>query len=234
MNLPNEVLWIVLMLVNFLGILLAFRLFGKTGLYVWIAVASILANIQVIKTIELFGFVATLGNIIYGTTFLATDILNEVWGRKDANRSVWIGFFFLVTSMIIMQICLWFAPHPDDFAHPALSTIFGVFPRIVTASLVAYILSQFHDIWAYDFWRKKFPDEKFIFIRNNASTMVSQAIDSVIFCSIAFIGMFEWPVFWDILLTTYFLKWIVAACDTPFMYFAVKIKKAQQGGFRVD
>jgi len=230
MNLPNELLWIVLMLVNFASILLVYRLFGKTGLFVWIAVGAILANIQVIKTVEIFGLVATLGNIIYGTSFLATDVLNELYGPKEARKGVWIGFSFLIIAMVIMQICLLFAPHASDFAHPALATIFGIFPRIVLASLTAYVISQLHDIWAYNFWRKVFPGEKLIFIRNNLSTMVSQAIDSIVFCSIAFIGVFEASVWWGILLSTYVLKWIVAAADTPFIYIAVRIKQ----GFKAE
>ncbi len=221
----NEILWIILMLVNFSLITLAYKLFGKTGLYVWIGIAGVLANIQVIKTVELFGLVATLGNVIYGTSFLATDILSEIYGPKDAKRGVWIGFFFLVASMVIMQICLKFTPDSSDFAQSSLETIFGIFPRIVMASLTAYLISQFHDIWAYHLWKKIFPSRALIFVRNNLSTMVSQAIDSVVFCSIAFLGVFDMAVWWDILLTTYILKWIVAAVDTPFIYLAVRISE---------
>ena len=71
----NELLWVLLMVVTFLGILLAYRLFGRIGLYVWIAISIIVANMQVMKTIEIFGLVTAEGNIIYGTIFLAMDIL---------------------------------------------------------------------------------------------------------------------------------------------------------------
>jgi len=84
----------------------------------------------------------------------------------------------------------------------------------------AYILSQFHDIWAYQVWRKKFPKDSQIWIRNNASTMVSQGIDSIVFCFIAFWGMFPKDVFLSILVATYILKFVVAAADTPFIYVA--------------
>ncbi len=228
----NELLWVFLMLVNFGAVLLAFKFFGKEGLYAWIGVAMILASIQVLKTVELFGFVATLGNIIYGTSFLVTDILNELYGKKAARKAVWIGFFALVATVIIMQISVAFIPHPSDFVQGALETIFLLLPRIAVASLVAYLLSQMHDIWAFALWKKIFPGEKQLWIRNNLSTMVSQLIDSIIFCVIAFLGVFEAEVFWSILLTTYFLKWIVAAADTPFVYLAKamhlkKIKDAE-------
>lgn len=216
----NESLWIGLVILTFLGIILSYKLFGKTGLYVWMGVAMIVCNIQVLKTIVLFGMVGTLGNALYGTTFLVTDILNEIYGKKEAKKAVWIGFYIAIVTMVIMQICLKFIPDVSDFAQGALETIFGLFPRIVLASLTAYVLSQFHDIWAYQVWRKKFSKDSQIWIRNNASTMVSQAIDSIVFCFIAFWGLFPKDVFLSILVATYIFKFIVAAADTPFIYIA--------------
>jgi len=218
--LPNEVLWFVLMIVNFVGILLFYRFFGKTGLYIWTAIAAIVANIQVVKTVELFGFVATLGNIVYGTTFLVTDILSENHGKKEARKAVVVGFISLITMTILMQLALMFKPDASDFSQEALTTIFSFMPRIVIASLTAYWLSQLHDIWAYHMWKNKFPQKKFLWMRNNFSTMISQLIDSIVFCFIAFWGVFELDIFWSILWTTYIFKWIVAAADTPFLYIA--------------
>lgn len=219
----NEYLWVALLLLTFIGIMGAYKLFGRTGLYAWVAVAVILANIQVLKTIELFGFVVTLGNIMYSTSFLVTDILNEKYGRKEAEKAVWLGFYVLFAMTAIMQVCLWFVPDISDFAHPSLLTLFGIMPRIALASATAYLLSQLHDVWAFDFWRKRFGKSSQLWIRNNASTMVSQLIDSSIFCTIAFLGLFPMEVFWSIFWTSYFLKWIVAACDTPFVYWAVRM-----------
>ena len=145
----NEILWIVLVIVSFSSILLSYKLFGKTGLYAWTGVAMVICNIQVLKTIVLFGMIGTLGNILYGTTFLVTDILNEIYGKKEAHKAVWIGFFATVATMAIMQISLKFIPDSSDFAQEALRTIFGIFPRIILGSLVAYVLSQTHDVWAY-------------------------------------------------------------------------------------
>ena len=220
----NILLWILLLVINFGLILLAYRLFGKVGLYCWMAIVAILANIQVLKTVELFGMVATLGNVIYGTSFLATDILAENHSKKEARRGVWIGFFSLISTVIIMTVCLQFIPHDSDFAQGSLETIFSIMPRIALASLATYLISNFHDIWAYNYWRKKFSGFRNIWIRNNLSTITSQLIDSVIFCSIAFIGVFEWSVFWQIFISTFVIKLIVAACDTPFVYLAAKWK----------
>lgn len=216
----NEMLWVVFLLVNFLLITGIYKLWGVQGLYVWMGFAIVLANIQVLKTIELFGITATLGNVMYGTTFLVTDILTERYSKEKAKRAVWIGFFTMVSATIIMWLGLKFIPHPSDFAQGSLETIFSVMPRIAIASLTAYLISGFHDVWAFNLWKKKFSSRKTLWIRNNLSTMVSQLLDSVIFCFIAFWGIFEPGVFIEILISTYIIKWVVATLDTPFIYLA--------------
>ncbi|PRX27966.1 hypothetical protein BX659_11416 [Orenia metallireducens] len=221
----NEVLWIILMVVNFTFILLSYKLFGKLGLLVWSGFAIVLANIQVLKTVELFGIVSTLGNIIYGTSFLATDILSEKYGKKEASKAVWIGFFALISATSIMWLCLKFIPHESDFINESLVNIFSIMPRITIASLIAYLAGQLHDVWAYHYWKEKFSKDSQLWIRNNLSTMVSQLIDSLLFTFIAFYGVFEFDIFIEILITTYFMKWLVAACDTPIVYLAKKIDK---------
>jgi len=229
----NELLWLALMVITFIGIIIAYRFFGKIGLYSWMAMAIIIANIQVMKTISIFGLVTALGNIIYGTTFLTTDILNENYGKKEAQKAVWLGFFILITVTIVMQICLKFIPHESDALSPALNQIFGLLPRITIASLTAYLISQFHDVWAFNFWKKLFKN-KYLWLRNNLSTMTSQLIDNIIFTFIAFVGffglfgweqVFEWPIIIEIFLVSYAMKWIVSIVDTPFMYWSKIIKK---------
>ena len=221
----NELLWLVLLLVNFGAILAAYRLWGRTGLYIWIPVAVITANIQVTKTIELFGITATLGNIVYASSFLVTDILSENYGKKDAARAVAVGFFTLILFTLMMNIALWFEPSAEDFAHTSLSTVFGFLPRIAAASLLAYGISQAHDVWAFHFWKKKWPHPRHLWILNNLSTMVSQLIDSVVFSLAAFYGVFGPGVLLEIILSTYLLKWIVAAADTPFVYLGRSIHR---------
>lgn len=216
----NELLWAILLLVNFTLVLIAYRMWGKTGLYVWTGLAIMLANIQVIKTIELFGVVATLGNVIFGSLFLVTDILTEKYGKAEAKKAVWIGFFSMISGTFIMWLCIHFIPHSSDFAQNSLETIFSILPRIAIASLTAYLASSLHDIWAYALWKKKWNKT---WISNNLSTMVSQLLDSVVFCFIAFWGVFPLEVFWEILITTYLIKWIVAVVDTPFIYLAKRM-----------
>ena len=208
----NEVLWLIFALVNFLLVIFIYRIFGKNGLIVWIGMSTVLANMQVLKTVELFGVTATLGNIVYGTIFLATDIINEKYGKEEARKAVWLGFYTLITMTIVMQFALLFQPHESDVAHEALSDIVSLVPQVAVGSLLAYIISQNIDV----------------VIRNNLSTMISQLIDTTIFSVIAFWHFLttDMSVWLSIFLSTYVIKFLVSALDTPFMYMAKKIHKS--------
>jgi uncharacterized integral membrane protein (TIGR00697 family) len=218
----NSLLWVGFIFLDLGLITLIYRFFGKTGLYVTIVASVIVANIQVVKTVEIFGMVSTLGNVIYGSIFFATDILAEVYGKKTARRGVWFGFIGMALMTLWMKLGLTFIPHASDFAQEPLEVIFGLMPRIAAGSLTAYLVSQFHDIWAFLFWKRK-TRGRFLWLRNNASTMVSQAIDSLIFCGIALWGVFDVVTWREILLSTYLLKLVVAAIDTPFIYLAKRL-----------
>lgn len=215
---------LVFVLVNFLLFLVCYRLFGKVGLYAWVGVATVLANIQVVKTIELFGFVMTLGNTMYGTIYLTSDLLNEKYGEKDAKKAVWFGFFTLIMTTIIMQMVLKFQPHASDFAQEPMEKLFGIMPRLALGSLAAYFISQFLDVKIYTFLKKKFPKPNQLWLRNNGSTVISQLIDSLVFCTIAFAGIHSFGVWMDIFITTYLIKFVISVLSTPALYAARSFK----------
>lgn len=217
----NELLWLLMLVVNFAMIMLFFRLMGKTGLLVWMPISCILANIQVTKTIVLFGLEATLGNIVYATAFLATDILSEFYSSETAKKAVYIGLLSLVCSTILMQLALMFQPSANDFVSASMSRVFSIMPRVTAASLVAFFLSNIHDVWSYSFWRKV-TNGKHLWLRNNASTWVSQLIDSVVFTFLAFYKVMPDSSLWQIILSTYVLKVAVAVFDTFMIYLARK------------
>ena len=229
----NELLSILSGLVIFIGILVFYRFFGKTGLFIWMGVAVLIANIQVMKTISVFGFVTAMGNIIYATTYLASDILNEIYGKKEAKRAVILGFFVMIFFTIVVQLTLLFKPDATDTMSPALQQVFGILPRIAVASLTAYIISQLVDIWLYALI-KKVTNGKHLWLRCNSSGFLSQLIDNITFTWIAFVGLFglfgwgqvfEWGIIIQIFITSLIIKYIVSICDTPFLYFAVWMKK---------
>ncbi|MFD1955903.1 queuosine precursor transporter [Paenibacillus thailandensis] len=214
------------MLVHFALFLLGYRLFGKVGVYAWIGMATVLANIQVVKTIDIYGIVLTLGNTMYGTIYLASDLLNEKYGRKEAKKGVWFGFFTLLVSTFIMQLALLFEPHDAEFslaAQGAMETLFGLMPRIAAGSLCAYFISQFLDVRIYSLLKRLCPKPNQLWIRNNGSTAVSQLVDTLVFTSIAFLGEYDMPTWLSVFVTTYVVKFIVSVCSTPFLYAARSI-----------
>ena len=221
----NELLWALMLIVNFLSIIIIYKKFGKIGLYAWIPISTILANIQVVLLVNLFGLNTTLGNILYAGGFLVTDILAENYGKKSAQKAVYIGFFSLISTSLIMKIAVSFVPMEEGIVmFEAVKNIFDFMPRLMFASLCAYLFSQSHDIIAYEFWRKKFPHTKHIWIRNNASTMISQILDNLIFTAIAFYGIYSFDTLKEIFISSYIIKFIVAVCDTPFVYLANYLK----------
>ena len=156
----NIFFWFLMLVINFSCILFAYRKFGKIGLYIWVPISTILANIQVVILVNLFGMEATLGNILYAGGFLITDILSENYGKKAANTAVKIGFFSLVATTLIMQCAIHFKPLdvPEGLAiFESVKSIFSLLPRLAIASLIAYLISQFHDVWLYEKIREKFP-----------------------------------------------------------------------------
>lgn len=225
---PNELLWLIFAIVNFTIFLTTYKLFGKMGIFMWIVFATILANIQVLTNINLFGLKATLGNIVYGTIFLGTDVLTEVYGNKEAKKAVFIGFGVMIAYFIIMQLAISFTPNEADWAMPHLRALLEIVPQILIGSALAFIVSQLIDVQVFSKIKEKLPDNKYLFIRNNGSTLISQLIDTIIFVPIAFYGVYEAPILFEIIITTYIVKLIVALLDTPIIYFAKKIKPLQE------
>jgi len=219
----NEVLGVGFAILNMIFVLIMYKFFGRTGLFVWVGFATVLANIQVVKLIEIFGLTATLGNAVYGSIFLVTDIINEKYGKKEAKKAVWLGFSSLIMMTIIMQVVLLFEAAPDDITQQSLTTIFGLIPRIALGSMIAYIVSQYTDVLIFSFLRKLFPSDGAFWIRNNGSTMLSQLLDTLIFTSIAFIGVYPADIWISIFISTYVLKFLVSIVGTPFGYMAKRI-----------
>jgi len=219
---PNEILWIIFIIIDFVISLIIFRLFKKEGLFVIIAINIILCNLQVIKFIKMFGVTTTLGNLLYGAIFWATDMLSEIYGKKEAKKGVFIGFITLFAMTIIMYFAVLFKPAPIDTMHPHLDEIFSFLTRIALASLLAYLASKLHDVWNFHLLKEK-TKGKHLWLRNNISTFASQAIDSVVFTIVAFWGVVPLGEFIQILVTTYLFKLIVAVFDTPFLYLGRSI-----------
>lgn len=225
----NNLIFIGSVLFYLGSVLLLYKLFGKNGLYVFAVFSTILANIQVCKCVDIFGFSTTAGNVLYAATFLVTDILSEKYGKKAAGRAVKYGFSVTLLWIIGTQLTLLFTPNANDYINDSLGVVFGLVPRIAIASLIGYVCSQTIDVFLYHFiWSKTGDNTSKLWVRNNLSTLTSQLVDTVIFTSLAFAGVYPTKVFMSILITTYLFKAVVAVLDTPFIYLARKIKPLEE------
>lgn len=231
----NEVFGVLTFLITFLLLVAMYRFFGKQGLIAWIAIGTIIANIQVIKTVDIFTISATLGNVMFASIYLATDILNEIYGRKIAKRAVWLGFSSTLVMIIVMQLSLYFTPSPVDTTQGALDTIFNLVPRIALGSVIAYIIGQHLDVLLFSLLKKVFSSDSTFIIRAYGSTIISNIIDTALFVAIAFLGTMPNEAVFEIFITTYLLKIISTIFNVPFGYWAKsmyrkgKIQKLDEG-----
>ena len=216
LEVQNTIIYLLWIMVDLILLLSAFAMWGKTGIIAVISATIILMNIFVLKGIRLFGLDATGGNVLYASLFLGTDIIAEYFGAREARKAVFIGFFLSLLFLIASRFILLFEPAPWDRYHDSMNTLFSPVWRIVIASISSYILSQNLDVVTFTWLKRKFPKQ--LWLRNNASTWSSQIVDTVLFCTVAFAGLYELRIVAGIVLSTYILKIVVAALDTPFMY----------------
>ena len=222
---PNEMIFIGTVLFYLGCVVLLYGLFGKNGLFAFSIFGTLLGNIAVCKSVDLFGISTTAGNVLYASTFLVTDILSEKYGKKEASKAVKYSFTIMLLWLAGTQMILWFTPNESDFINGSLQVVFGLVPRITAASVIGYLCSQNIDVFLYHYiWNRTGNGRTKLWLRNNGSTLISQAIDTVIFVTIAFWGTYPADVFFSILWTTYFFKAIVALADTPFIYIARRLR----------
>ena len=217
----NDVIFIVTVLIYLGSVLGLYKIFGKNGLYAFAVFGTLLGNIAVCKCVDIFGLSTTAGNVLYASTFLVTDILSEKYGKKAAARAVAYSFSIMVLWMLGTQLILMFTPNENDYIGESLKVVFGLVPRVTFASLAGFVCSQNLDVFLYHYiWNKTGNGKAGLWMRNNGSTLTSQAVDTVIFTTLAFWGVYPPAVFTSILVTTYLFKALVAVLDTPFMYMA--------------
>ncbi len=221
----NEILLLASLFLAFSAVLLLFRLFGEQGLYLWTVVATIAANIEVLIIVNAFGMEMTLGNILFASTFLVTDILSELYGKKAAKTAVFLGIATSVLFILISQSWMLYQPNENDFASPAIRTVFSNTPRLMAVGIGVYVIVQLFDVWAYHKWwaftKNKFGDsKKFLWLRNNGSTMVSQLLNTILFTWGAFLGTYHTSTLISIAMSSYVIFVATSIADTPFIYLA--------------
>ncbi len=222
---PNEMILILSLLFSFFGLIIFFRIAGKNGLYGWTVFVTITANIEVLGLIHAFGMEQTLGNTLFAASFLTTDILSEIYGKKASNKAVKIGIATNIAFILLSLTWMAYTPSGEDWAMAELRLLFHNTPRVMIASLAAYAVSQVHDVWAYHTWWDLTTawcgnSEKMLWVRNNASTLMSQLINAFLFNFLAFYGTYRFATVLAIAISSYVIFIATSLLDTPFVYLA--------------
>ena len=223
----NNLLLILEILVTFSMVILIKKFLGKNGLYVWIALATVLANIQLVKQVDLLGISATLGNVMFASTFLATDIISECYGKKEAKKAVILGVTSVLIYVIISQITLLYVPNSLDTVSESMKNIFSTSPRICIASITMYFLANYFDVLLYNFLKKK-SKGKNMWLRNNISTIICNCLENFGLYILIFIGVFGIKDIFQMAIACSIIEIVIALCDTPFLYIAKKINQPNE------
>lgn len=218
----NIILGIISIFLTFTLVVLIERLFKKEGLFVWIGISTIIANILVCKSIELFGFTTSLGNVMFASNFLATDIMCEMYGTKESRKAIIIGVVAQIIFVATTQFALAYIPSIEDLSHEAMLGLFSLNLRVSIASVSMYFASNMFDIYLFERIKRRFPNK--LWLRNNVSTIVSNCLENYIFTMLAFLGIFEIQTILEIASVASIIEMIIALLDTPFLYLA-KYKK---------
>ena len=222
----TELMWVIMLFFCYISILTFLRLFGYIGIFIYCALAVIGANIQVLKTVDFFYSPepVALGTILFASTFLCTDILSEYFDKNKARMNILIGFCAFLFMTLLMVITIGFKPSSDDWVQESLSNVFTPMTRFFIASMIAYLISQYFDVWFFNYL-KRITSEKYLWLRNNLSTIASSLVDNTVFSIFAWILLNPEPisiynVIMIYILGTYLLRILLALFDTPLIYLA--------------
>lgn len=217
----NEILFILSIAATFSAIVVVTKLFGKEGLLAWAALVPVLANMLVVKQITLLGLHATLGNIIFASSFLCTDILSERYGMEASRRAVQISLFSAIAFIAVTQTALLFTPNELDTISGAMRDMFTMAARTTMASVTMFFLANMADIYLFEALKKRFP--KALWLRNNVASIACNCSENFLFVLAAFYGIYSFSDCMSIAAATSIIEAIIAVCDTPFVYAARKI-----------
>lgn len=220
----NELILAIEVIVVFSLVFLFHKLFKKEGLIAWVAIATVLANIITAKNAMVFGLSTAIGTVMFASTFLATDILSECYSKKDAKKAIYIGLASNAVLICATQIALRYAPSEFDYAHDAMTTLFGLNLRISLASAAMYFIANMADVYIFNKIKEKM-NGKALWLRNNVATILCNCLENFGFIGLAFAGIYDIKTILTIAISTSVIELIVALLDTPFLYLAKRFGK---------
>lgn len=217
----NEILFFIFLILS-LSLPIIFLKGGKSWLFGYIGINGCLLIPIAPLSIDVFGYTISAVTILWAPIYLCTDILTEKYGKKAAMHGAVLSAMTGFVVILCIQLVLSFTPTEASVAwHSDLSTIYQYSVRMVLIGATVFMIAQFLDIYIYDFIHQK-TGEKFLWLRNNASTLFTTFINNILFWWLALGNVVDnW---FASAIAAYFLTVIIAVSDTPFIYLAKKIK----------
>lgn len=229
----NELLIVLEVILTFGAVVAAKKLFGKAGLVTWTAIAMVLANLTVVKLVPIAGLEASLGNVMFASTFLATDMLVEFYGKEEAKKSVWIGISATVCFVVCTQIALLYTPSAIDAAQAPMEELFAFNLRSSVASIVCCLAANLADVWLYE-KIKKATSGKYMGLRSSVAAIVCNCAENFLFWLVAFGGVYSVSDIVMLALTSSAIEFVLGLCNPPFLYLATKTQKYELAEKRIS
>ncbi|MFA1820350.1 queuosine precursor transporter [Virgibacillus oceani] len=189
----------------------------------------IISNVLAVKLIDIWGFILPAAVIVYVVTYLLTDVIGELYGKKAARKTVHSAFITQIAALIFIFITIQLPAAPVFESQAQFEEILGGSFRVILASLISYIASQNLDVTIFHRLKAKHGKRK-LWLRNNLSTMTSQLVDTTIFITIAFWGTIPGNVLLGMIATQYVFKLLIALIDTPIAYLLVYLGRKRGAG----
>jgi len=240
--LPTESMLVIELVVVFSLILFMLRPFGAAGMFIFIAVGIIAANVQVLKAVT-FSFYAEpipMGTVVFSATYIATDVLTEYYGRPTARKAVWLGFSAMVLMTIMMLLIMGYKPMTAEEAGEGMAwalpndehirALYMPQATLLVSGLTSYLVSQFNDIFVFQKIRQ-WTGRGQLWARACGSTAVSALVDNTVFSTLAWM-VFPWllgqhdqvvgfnTLIFTFILGTYWIRLAMAVLEAPAIYAA--------------
>lgn len=201
---------------------LFFGKLGKSALISYVSLLFVLANIFVIKQINLLNFsVTTADAYIIGISF-GINLIQEIWGKKEAQQTIFISFACSIFYLLMGYFQIWYMPAPQDISHKHFEFLMNHTLRIIIASFISYLIVQYTDTIMYAYFKAK-TNGKYFLLRNYISMLSSQFFDTILFSFLGLYGIVH--NINHIMIVSYCVKIIGILLTTPFIFYAKKIVK---------
>lgn len=216
---PNEIIFIIETICVFGLLTLVNKVFKKEGVIAWVCIATVLANVITAKNASIFGLDTAIGTVMFASTFLATDMLSEFYGKQYAKKAIILGLCSSAVLIISTQIALWYKPSYIDYADEYMRGLFSMNLRISLSSMIMYFIANMADIYIFNKIKDR-TGNKFMWLRNNVATIICNCLENFGFIFLAFVGIYDIPTIINIALSTSVIELIAALIDTPFLYLS--------------